>query len=178
MNDAADLRILDQLDLLAVQMLRIVPQETVEGAFARKLGERRDAALVTQQRFRRHQDERLAEVALQLAAQDVEVVRRRRTIGDLHVVLGAHLQPSLETGGGVLRTLALIAMRQQAHEARHSEPLALARRDELVEHHLRAIGEVAELSFPQRQRTRFGEREAVFEAENGFFRKHRVDDFV
>jgi hypothetical protein len=45
-------------------------------------------------------------------------------------------------------------VRQQADEARHAQPLALARRDELVEHHLRAVGEIAELRFPQRQRVR------------------------
>jgi hypothetical protein len=49
----------------------------------------------------------------------------------------------------MLRTLAFIAMRQQADEARHAQPLAFARRDELVEHHLRAVGEVAELRFPE-----------------------------
>ena len=76
----------------------------------------------------------------------------------------------------MLRPLALIAMRQQADEARHAQPFALARRDELVEHHLRAVGEIAELRLPQRQRVRLGERIAVFEAEHRLFRQHRVDD--
>ena len=142
------------------------------------LVEARHRALVAQQRLRRHQDQRLAELALQLAAQDVEVVRRRRAVGDLHVVFGAHLQEALEAGGGVLRPLALIAVRQQADEARHAQPLALARRDELVEHHLRAVGEVAELRLPQRQRVRLGQRVAVLEAEHRLFREHRVDDLV
>ena len=100
------------------------------------------------------------------------------TVGDLHVVFGAELQEALEPGRGVLRTLAFIAMRQQADEARHAQPLALARRDELVEHHLRAVGEVAELGFPQRQRVRLGQRIAILEAEHRLFREHRVDDFV
>ena len=129
-------------------------------------------------RLRRHQDQRLAEVALQLPAQDVEVVRRRRAVGDLHVVLGAHLQEALEAGGGMLRTLALVAVRQQADEARHAQPLALARRDELVEHHLRAVGEVAELRLPQGQRVGLGQGVAVLEAEHRLFREHRVDDLV
>ena len=42
--------------------------------------------------------------------------------------------------------------------------------------HLRAVGEVAELRLPQRQRIRLGQRIAVFEAEHGLFREHRVDD--
>ena len=76
----------------------------------------------------------------------------------------------------MFRPLAFVAMRQQADEARHAQPFALARRDELVEHHLRAIGEIAELRLPQRQRLRLGERIAVFEAEHRLFREHRIDD--
>ena len=156
----------------------IVPQHAVERRARRHLGEPRHRPLVAQQRLRRHQDQRLAELAVQLAAQDVEIVGRRRAVGDLHVVFGAQLQEALEARGGVLRPLALVAVRQQADEARHAQPLALARRDELVEHHLRAVGEVAELRLPQRQRVRLGQRVAVFEAEHRLFRQHRVDDLV
>ena len=120
--------------------------------------------------------ERLAEVAVDLPAQDVEVVRRRRAVGDLHVVLGAHLQEALEARGGVLRTLAFVAVRQEADEAGHAQPLALARRDELVEQDLRTVGEVAELRLPQRERVRLRQRVAVFEAEHRLFGEHRVDD--
>ncbi len=52
----------------------------------------------------------------------------------------------------MLRPLPFIAMRQQADEARHAQPFALAGRDELVEQHLRSVGEIAELRLPQRQR--------------------------
>ena len=55
---------------------------------------------------------------------------------------------------------------------------AFAGGDELVEHDLRAIGEIAELRFPERQRVGFGQRIAVFEAQHGIFREHRVDDLV
>ena len=48
----------------------------------------------------------------------------------------------------MLRPLALVAMRQQADETRHAEPLLFAARDELVEHDLGAVGEVAELRLP------------------------------
>jgi hypothetical protein len=120
----------------------------VEGRALGEIRQIRHAALVAQQRLRRHQDQRLAEVALELAAQDVEVVGRRRAVGDLHVVFGTHLQEALETRGGMLRPLALIAVRQQADEARHAQPLALARRDELVEHHLRAVGESRRTALP------------------------------
>ena len=50
--------------------------------------------------------------------------------------------------------------------------------DELVDDHLRAVGEVAELRFPEHQRVGLGERVAVLEAEHRLFRQHRVDDLV
>ena len=105
-------------------------------------------------------------------------IGRRRAIDDLHVVLGAELQKALEPRRRMLRPLSFVAVRQQADEARHAQPFALARRDELVEHDLRAVGEIAELRLPQGQRVRLGERIAVFEAEHRLFRQHRVDDLV
>ena len=69
----------------------------------------------------------------------------------------------------MLRPLPFIAMRQQADEAGHAQPLALARRNELVEKHLGAVGEVAELGFPHRQRLRLRQRIAVLEAEHRLF---------
>src|SRR5579883_108817 len=78
----------------------------------------------------------------------------------------------------MLRPLALIAVRQQADETRHAQPFALARRDELVEDDLGAIGEIAKLGLPDRQRVGLGERIAVFEAEHRLFREHRIDHLV
>ena len=133
--------------------------------------------LVPQQRFRRHQDERLAERAMHLPAQHVEIIGRRRGIGDLDIVLRAKLQITLETRGGMLRALAFIAMRQQHHEAAHAQPFHFAGRDELVDHDLRAIGEIAELRFPENERARLRGAVAVFETEHGFFGKQRIDHF-
>ena len=76
----------------------------------------------------------------------------------------------------MFRALALIAMRQQQHEARHAQPFHLAGGDELVDHHLRAIGEIAELRFPQHQRLGLGEAVAIFEADHRFFGEQRIDD--
>src|SRR5687768_6311008 len=76
----------------------------------------------------------------------------------------------------MFRPLPFVAVRQEADEARHAQPFALARRDELVEDDLRAIGEIAELRLPQSERVRLGKRIAVFEAEHGLFGQHRVDD--
>src|SRR5262249_3295388 len=88
----------------------------------------------------------------------------------------AQLQITLEPRRRVLRPLPFVTVRKQADEARHAQPLALAGGDELIEYHLRAIGEVAELCFPQRQRLGLGQRIAVLEAEHCLLREHRVDD--
>ena len=77
----------------------------------------------------------------------------------------------------MFRPLAFIAVRQQQHQARHAQPFHFARGDELVDHHLRAIGEIAELRFPQHQRLGLGEGVAIFEAQHRFFRQQRVDHF-
>src|SRR5580704_5576074 len=177
-DDAAHVVVGGELDLLVRQHLGVVPQQPVERGVRPHLIEPRHRALVAQQRLGRHQDQRLAEVAIELAAQDVKVVRRRRAVGDLHVVLGAHLQEALEPRRGMLRPLPFIAVRQEAHEPRHAQPFAFARRDELVEHHLGAVGEIAELRLPQSERIGLGERIAVLEAEHGFFREHGIDHLV
>src|SRR5450631_3576648 len=78
----------------------------------------------------------------------------------------------------MLRSLPLIAVWQHADEAGHAQPFAFARRDELVEQYLRAVGEITELGLPDRQRVRLRQRIAVLEAEHGLFRQQRVDDFV
>src|SRR5512139_83991 len=147
-DDAADLVVGDELDRFVWQQLRIIPQQAMERGAVRQLVQPRYRTLVAQQRFRRHQNERLADFAPQLPAQDVEVVRGRRAVRNLHIVFCAHLQEALEPRRGMLWSLPLVAMRQQTNEARHPQPFALPGGDELVEHDLRAVREVAELRFP------------------------------
>ncbi len=134
-----------------------------------------DRELVAQQRLGCHQDQRLAEVAVKLSAQDVEVVGGRRAVRNDPVVGPAHLQEPLQPGTGVLRALTFVAVRQQADEARHAQPFGLAGRDELVEHDLRAVGEVAELRLPHREGVRLGEAVAILKPEHGVFRQGAVD---
>src|SRR5208337_3755095 len=177
-DDSPDLVVADELDLLVLARLGVVEQDAVERRARAEAIQRRHGALVAQHRLRRHRDQRLAERPLQLAAQHVEEIGRRRAVDDLQVVLGAELQIALEPGRRVLRPLSLVAVRQQAYEARHAQPLAFAGRNELVEHDLRAVGEVAELRLPHDERVRLGQRIAVFEPEHRLFRQHRVDDLV
>ena len=134
-----------------------------------KSADARYRQLVPQQRLGRHQDQRLAEIAPHLAPQDVEIIGRRGAIGDLEIVLGAQLQIALEPRRAVLRPLPFEAVRKQHHQAAGAQPLGFARGDELVDDGLRAVGEIAELRFPQHQRLRVGERIAIFEAEHAEF---------
>src|SRR5881296_3981270 len=142
----------------------------------RQLLERRDAELVAEQALRAHQHERLPEAPVHLAAQRVEVLRRRGQVADLHVVLGAQLEEALEAGTRVLGPLALVAVRQEEDEAAHALPLRFGGGEELVDHHLRAVGEVAELRLPHDQSMRVGEAHAELEPQHCVLRQHAVED--
>ena len=95
---------------------------------------------------------------------------------DRHVVLRAHLQEALDACRGVVRTLALVAVRQQQRDAGALAPLLLAGGDELVDDRLRAVGEVAELGLPEHERVGARHRVAVLEAHRGVLRQQRVVD--
>src|SRR5258708_22235805 len=95
----------------------------------------------------------------------MEVLRRRRGDGDADVAVGAQLQEALEPRTGMLRPLALVAVRQQQRQPRARAPLRLARGDELVDDDLRAVDEVAELRLPEHQRVRRGGAVAVLETD-------------
>src|SRR5436309_3520547 len=142
----------------------------------RQLLERRDAKLVAEQALRGHQHERLPEAPVHLAAEDVEVLRRGGQVANLHVVLGAELEEALEARVRVLGALALVAVREEQHEAAHALPLRLRAGEELVDDHLRTVDEVAELRLPEDQPARIGEAHAELEAEDGALRQHAVVD--
>jgi hypothetical protein len=95
---------------------------------------------------------------------------------DLHVVQRAELQEALQARRGMLGALAFVTVRQEQHQPAKPAPLGFAGADELVDHHLRAVAEVAELAFPDGQRARVGGGVAVFEAHHRFFRQQRVND--
>ena len=76
----------------------------------------------------------------------------------------------------MLRSLPFVAVRQQHGEAAVATPFGFAGGDELVNQHLCAVGEVAELRFPDGQPLRFGGGIAVLEAEHRRFGEDGVDD--
>ena len=76
----------------------------------------------------------------------------------------------------MLRPLAFVAMRQQHHQTADAAPFRLSRRNELVDHHLGAVGEIAKLRFPDNQIVGLGARITVLESEHRLLRQHRIDD--
>lgn len=106
-------------------------------------------------------DLRFAEVSVNLPAQNVEVVAGCSHVHDLHVavldltghlfafrivvgVIVAKLEEPFDTRGRVFGPLTIVAVRQRKCETRSLQPFPLARADELVDHDLRAVGEVAD----------------------------------
>ena len=88
--------------------------------------------------------------------------------------MGGELQVTLETRAGVLGTLSLVAVRQEQREVRHLTPLGLAADDELVDHGLRDVGEVAVLRLPQNEGVLGVDRVAVLETHNRDLRERAV----
>ena len=106
----------------------------------------------------------------------MEEVGRRGVVGHDHVVFGAELQESLQAGARVLRTLSVIAVRQQQRDVRTLSPLGLCTGNELIDHDLSTVCEVAKLCFPDRK-TILGHRGiAVFKAHDGVFGQGAVVD--
>lgn len=137
---------------------------------------------VTQQRLGEEDDQRLAELAVDLATEDVEQVGRAGHAGDLHIavlvltvqlvgrgehtgLLVAKLEPALHTSGRVLGALAVITVRQRHNQAGTLQPLGFTRGDELINDTLSVVGEITELSLPHHKGVGGGQRVTVLEAE-------------
>ena len=108
---------------------------------------------MAQQALRREHDERqrVGQQQHRLPAQQMEILRGGRAVGDAQIDVGGRLEEPLDARARVIRPLALVAVRQQQHERRRQSPLGAARRDELVDDHLRAVDEIAVLRFPDHQ---------------------------
>ena len=62
-------------------------------------------------------------------------------------------------------------MWQEHRHAAETTPFRLARTDELIDHNLRAIGEVAKLTFPDDERVWLGRCIAILKTEDVFLGK-------
>jgi hypothetical protein len=120
---------------------------------------------VAQQRLGEEDNEGLAELAVDLATENVEQVGGLSHVDDLHVavlvlavqsvgngvlarLLVAKLQPTLHTAGGVLGALAIITVGQGDNQTGTLQPLGLTSGDELINDTLSIVGEVTELGLP------------------------------
>ena len=83
-----------------------------------------------------------------LPPQQVEVLGGGGGVGHLDVVLGAQREEALDAARAVLGALALVAVRQQQHQAGRLVPLVLGGHQELVDDRAGAVDEVAELGLP------------------------------
>lgn len=120
---------------------------------------------VSEKRLGEEENEGLAELAVHLATQQVEVVGWLGAVSNLDVavlvlavkligrredagVLINKLQVSLHTSRGVLWSLAVISVGQAHYESRTLEPFDLTRCDKLVDDDLRGVCKVTKLCFP------------------------------
>ena len=74
----------------------------------------------------------------------------------------------------MFRPLAFVSVRQKKREPAVTIPLRLRGRQELIEYHLRTVGEIAELRFPDHEHLRIAERIAVLKSDAGRFRERTV----
>jgi len=147
---------------------------------------------VAEKSLGRHDDERLAELAVDLSAEGMEVVGRSGNVAnlpvglldgtavferrnDIGVVVGL-LEEALETSGRVLGALAFVAVREEHNETRLLLPLVFLRSQKLVDDDLGTVSEVAELSLPENESIGGFERVAEFKAKDAEFGEVRVRD--
>ena len=76
----------------------------------------------------------------------------------------------------MFRTLTVVAVRQDGGQTAETTPLGFAGRQELVDGHLRTVGKVAELRFPNSQFVGRGAGETIFERHDRFFIQDGVDN--
>src|SRR5690606_28676275 len=164
----------DALDACRIQVVGLA-DDHLERALCQLL-QRVAGFLVTQQALWRHDHQRLTQRRQHLTTQHVKYLRRSGRQADLDIVLGAQLQEALQTCRRVFRSLPFVAVWQQQGQAAQALPLVLTAGDELVDNHLGAVGEVAELGFPDYQGIRRGRGIAILEGQYRHFRKQRVID--
>jgi hypothetical protein len=113
-----------------------------------------DDVLVAQHALRRHHDQRLAPGRSAWRRSRWKYCAAVDGWQTCMLSSAASCRKRSRRARGVLRPLPLVAVRQQQHEAGEQAPLVLGRGEELVDDHLRAVDEVAELRLPEHQRLR------------------------
>ncbi len=121
---------------------------------------------MAQQALGGHEDQWLTERRLDLPPQQMKVLRWGGRVGHLHVVIGAKLEKTLQSGAGMLRSQALPAVGQQQGQSAQLLPLGLAAGDKQVDDALGVIDKIAELGLPQGEHLGPGDRVAVFKTQH------------
>src|SRR6185312_2339856 len=111
-------------------------------------------------------DQWLAPRAHGLSPQQMEILRCRRRLANLHVVARGKLKIPLDASARVLRPLAFIPVRKKHDDSRQQSPLVFTGGDELVHYDLGTVGKVSKLGLPQYQRLGIVAAVAVLEAEH------------
>ena len=143
-----------------------VGENFLEGA-AGEVGEWAGSTGVAEKAFGGHDDERFDDFAKGLTSEQVEVVGGSGGVGNGHIVFGAELKKSFETGAGVFGSLAVVAVGKKESKAGGGAPFRFGGGDVLIDLGLGAVGKIAELSFPEDEHIWAVEGVAVIEAENG-----------
>src|SRR5688500_1070835 len=163
----------------ALDFSAVCDQGVVDHGLEAAIGEVRESrrcSRMTQQTLGSHEDQRPARIHERLTAQQMEILRGGAAVQDLDVVLGGKLEKALEARARVLGPLALVAVREEQHEAAILVPLGAPRADELIDDDLRAVAEVAELRFPENHRFGSNHAVSVFEPHHGELGQRAVVD--
>src|SRR5205807_330196 len=97
-------------------------------------------------------------------------------VADLDVVGRAELQEALDARARMLWAGALVTVRQEHDEPGEAHPLVFGGHDELIDDHLRAVHEVAELRLPYDEALGAVEAVAVVEGEDALLGERTVVD--
>ena len=141
-------------------------EDFLKGA-AGEVGEWAGSTGVAEKAFGGHDDERFDDFAKGLTSEQMEVVGGSGGVSDGHIVFGAELKKSFETGAGVFGSLAVVAVGKEESKAGGGAPFRFGGGDVLIDLGLGAVGKIAELSFPEDEHIWAVEGVAVIEAENG-----------
>ena len=166
-EDAADFGLVDVVGFVNPVLEASGGSEFVEGA---------DGEGIAEHALGAHDDQWAAVGALGLSAEQVEILRGRGGVADDHVVFSAELQEAFEAGVGMFGAHAFVAVGEEHDEAVVFAPFGFAGADELVDHLLAPVDEVAELGFPDDEGVGVGGGEAVFKADAGELAEHGVND--
>src|SRR5215470_5305761 len=106
----------------------------------------------------------------------MKVLSRGRAVDETQVVPRSRLEKPFRAGARMLWTLAFVSVRQEKHERWCQPPLRAARGDELIEHDLCPVDEVAVLRLPDYQPTCLLDVVAKLETDGGGLAERAVVD--